>query len=538
MSSSFIIFMFMNEETPDRELFTTNEPGILVHQDYNAEPCAEEETAEDSWSSITDSISNECGSSYDSPDIVQRLAELRAEIEANPVKPRNAFLLERKEPDPSPISPDYFQPEFGSAHISICLNRLEMRAAKINVSSIRKTVLAGLKQAHANLNSKDSNVTRVAQYCKYVSDEISDALSYAKYTQRVITVRNKRSAKKIANRPDARSWFHLPMGIEYTFHFPENVDGRDWGLGTASKICDAVKQRVKEKTSKSKIAGRVYIDQSVLEVCSPVHKNWQDMSDWYDWMYTQAKEFKLRPFNPKKGGGGGHVNTSIPYVSKGKKKKKVMNFAFMRNMITDIANRPYINWVFNDPSDNHTANCLWWYGSTRNMYEKFESSKDAEKLQLIREISGRGYAIRVKDDFHFEFRCFDMVRNKKDLIDYAKFVSAYTRWIMEKTEAGEVISIDERLRPLMGTKKSKLSSRLFEISSRITDTEDRVTQGEQCKPEEPVETITCFNDMKSVISEFKALLVTLGLQYKDYRRFVERNLKVRMQEPYGKEYLM
>lgn len=178
---------------------------------------------------------------------------------------------------------------------------------------------------------------------------------------------------------------------------------------------------------------------------------------------------------------------------------------FMYNILVDCANRPYLGWIFNESSDNHTANCLWQNSRMDDLVAMFSEANFEEKKQLILNVDCRGYSIRVKDRNHFEFRFFDMVRCERDLKDHLKFVSAYMAYIEKKTLVGEHVE----------PKKLKLTIR--------RNFWDKVEYYNYPK--------------KKAILEFKNLLKDLGLDYKDYRRFVERNYLVRL-NTYPKSYLV
>lgn len=240
---------------------------------------------------------------------------------------------------------------------------------------------------------------------------------------------------------------------------------------------------------------KAYADNGVVEVCSPVHRDWRSMRDWYRWMLHQLGS-SVTVTNKKKGSGGGHINCAIP---------KRMKEKFMYNLLVDIGNRPYLNWIFNDPSDNHTANCMWDSKDMQRIYdhvsknkEKWESN-DQEFLRVLSELitltNSRGYAIRVKSEYHFEFRCFDAIRNERDLEDVVVFVSEYMRSIYSMTVAGH----------------------MFDTVGGTTD--------------------DLPNFAATARADFNGLLRRIGLEPENYRRFVDRNFEVR-RKVYGKNNLI
>jgi hypothetical protein len=171
--------------------------------------------------------------------------------------------------------------------------------------------------------------------------------------------------------------------------------------------------------------------------------------------------------------------------------------------LTDTANRPYIGWIFNEPSDNHTANCLWNDYNMTKLHDDW--NEESDNVHLITAFDDRGYSIRIKDEHHFEFRCFDMVRNVRDLKDHFKFVSAYMAYIEKETLYGKKIA------------PQKLK---------------------KCVKQNYWKKVEYYNyNKKKVLQEFQQLLTLIGLDYKDYRRFVERNFLVRY-NTYGKTHLL
>lgn len=289
------------------------------------------------------------------------------------------------------------------------------------------------------------------------------------------------------NRPDRRSWMRLPMGIEYTYHLMRHNYG-PW-YDDNNDIAKTVQKEI-ESILKGQHGTRIYTDGPCLEMASPVHKNWKSMERWYKQADKIAKSKKMIPWRKKAGGGGAHVNVTMPA-------DRDFALKFMRNLLVDVANKPYLNWMFNEPSDDHTANCLWTSSDFVNFYE----DPTWEKLS---EVNNKSYAIRVKETglehndiglniarswlfemdtpstrdaiadgiagpnpvpeekekekFNnkpgfFELRFFDMPRNKRDLLDLVKFVNSYMNWIWKLTEDGTIIKKDRRIQSRRRTVK-------------------------------------------------------------------------------------
>lgn len=291
------------------------------------------------------------------------------------------------------------------------------------------------------------------------------------------------------NTPDKRSWLSLPVGLEYTFHFPTKIQEDE---DKQEIFCEIVKDKLTQTDEST-----VYVDCGVLEIASPVHKTWKETKKYYSKIQKLSKKMSFRPTNRNKGGGGCHLNFSVPKTA-----DKKIDIKHMLNLISDLGNRPYINWIFNEPSDNKTAKSFNHFSKTihKNVMKKLKmkahiNSSDWAWTELESEFEDRGLAIRIKDEDHFEFRCIDMVRNQRDLKDVLQFFSKYVSYT-----------------------KNKKRFKHVEIKFNREEEHYEITR------------LEC-------VREFKKMLKKLNLNYKDYRRFVERNLYKRYKEPYGKYFL-
>lgn len=299
----------------------------------------------------------------------------------------------------------------------------------------------------------------------------------------------KENSNKHVNRPDKRSWLTLPVGLEYTFHYinkrrPRFTMAED---RLVDKLTEALPQ-----TSES----IVYLDSHCIEVGTPVHRTWKQCAKYYRQVIKHAKRHRLTATARNAGGGGCHINVSIP-----KNRSNQPDHRFMLKLLCDLVNRPYINWIFNEPSDNHTANNYALILS-KLLKDRKPTDSDEDFWPTVRSyFEDRGTSIRIKDDDHFELRCFDMVRNERDLKDALTFVSRYLKMIKSQKKMAKCVwdltdfNSDDELHPMFNVTKSE------------------------------------------VLTEFKKLLVKLNLDYGDYRRFVERNLNKRFSKTYGEEYL-
>lgn len=422
-------------------------------------------------------------------------------------------------------------------------NKMRVRLYEENFRNIRHNSTRAVRE----LTSRQTTPESFNRYIQYLHSALHNISGTVEDEMRSSFREKVRSRyMRIANTPDTRSWLFCPIGIEYTFHakpvksrkldkerdkpwYRRVENNRDTAIGVvdttteATLICERLQTRIKEielATGNVTIA-KAYVDSGCVEVCSPVHRNWRSMQQWYRWMISELGT-SVTAASRKKGSGGAHINCSIP---------KKQGMRFMYNLMVDLGNRPYINWIFNEPSDNHTACCMWESKDMQRVvkfvedsvgdynYSVFQGDIDPatespwdypEEVDIdfntelrahIVNMDSRNYAIRVKDENHFEFRCFDAIRNERDLKDIIMFVSAYCRRIYKVTMNGGGPDGSTRLESIGGN-----TGDLAKF--------DRVARKE-------------FND----------LLRILDLDPKNYTRFIERNFYVR-RKIYGKKHLV
>lgn len=362
--------------------------------------------------------------------------------------------------------------------------------------------------------SIDYHWRQLCNYWDYLQKEINELqINAGHHRERKLQDTKNNQEKRIINRPDTRSWFFVPMGVEYTFHIKirENKDLLKFGESERieNELVNFISKRMREMKSCLALPNdycRAYLDSHMLEACSPIHKNWNSMVGWYRWLRKELGN-SVYFVNNKMASGGGHINPAIP---------KYMGVEFLCNLFCDIGNRPYLGWVFNDPGDNSSANCMWRSKQVRVLNRIVIKNKRlwgtpefdkiikdymiSSKIGLLTDdntinpfrFDGRGYSVRVKSKYHFEFRIFDAPRSERDLFDMVSFTNAYMRWVYEKTVSGEVL-----------VRKSFSMRRMVSVTRR----------------------------------DFYLLLDELGLERKNYRRFLERNFDVRRSKPYGRRFL-
>ena len=275
-------------------------------------------------------------------------------------------------------------------------------------------------------------------------------------------------------------------------------------------VADMVKSWL-DKTVKSGYGYRVYNDSSCVEVCSPVHRSFSSMYEWFGKMHETMLFLKMRTWIRSGGGGGLHVNISY--------NKELPNWKLAyANFFMVIANHPEINWMFNEPSDNHTARCL--AGDHRFIRVVDEMRKNGwqwsdEAWPSLEVCGGKGYAINAKDEHHFELRTFRMVRDISELRDLVDFVNALLVACAEVASWGVFVPFDLEL-----------------PSKYCSEAEDRG----YVMPDD--EYLTVYDErMWSAESDFNQLLSWIGLDRNRYKKYARRNYRTRLAAPYGKKYM-
>lgn len=325
--------------------------------------------------------------------------------------------------------------------------------------------------------------------------------------------KTKRFYKRV-NTP-LKKGFILPIGVEYTYL------AKKWS-GIA-KVVKAIRKSMRKSRVNLGFGFSVYDDCGpVIEITSPVHKNMNSLKRFYAAASDSAKKKRLPAYSKARGGGGAHINVSIPRVSSGMD----FTYTFLHNLMVDIGNRPYLNWIFNEATDNHTANCMWACNQFRNVYYKNVGVRSPHKDFAVfarREpeslvvngladpysfdVTRKNFAVRI-DAFRVELRIFDMFRNELDLVDSIKFVEAYMEYIFFISTFGLLVK-DERI---------KLDTTPLDRFYSITKIKD----------------LSFFKDTAE--NDFYSLLELIGLDRVRYSKFCRRNLDARIK--LGNNYLV
>lgn len=335
-----------------------------------------------------------------------------------------------------------------------------------------------------------SNINEINNNLKFRNN----ILSYLDYLQKEISSYNKDEKNIELNKHLEKSDIICPIGLEYTYHCPEEktmfkITGID--SPTIDNLISVLKITLREKIKKEE--SRIYNDQGLVEICSPVHKTKKDLINWFEDIDEFCKGFKMKPKNSKKGGGGLHFNLSYNKDLKNWKLTYINFFMF-------IINYPELNWIFNEPSDNNTANGMQKDNNLLKCVKELESNGVEKAFEMYSNIGSKSSAISCKNKYHFELRIFEMVRSKDELIDFLNFVNSLLKLSND-------LAIKDIKIPLFQHPISMLDGKIIYHEKE-----------------------------KTAVKDFNKLLKILKLDPKRYNKYVKRNFYVRKKQ-YGKKYL-
>lgn len=164
----------------------------------------------------------------------------------------------------------------------------------------------------------------------------------------------------------------------------------------------------------------------------------------FDLLIKEAAKLKLYPRIIKKrnnkiiyyptGGGHIHVGANLFYNNESFYKKMDI---FQKNLYLDMANRPYIKWLFSEWFDNHNSSIF----IDRFLLERMVKKNNPNKAYsyffhrhcIINRIQYCGKPILPT----YEFRFFDAVRTGKQLFENIEFLYKWINYHVQKVEKNE-----------------------------------------------------------------------------------------------------
>jgi len=225
---------------------------------------------------------------------------------------------------------------------------------------------------------------------------------------------------------------------------------------------------------------KVYNDEGCVEVASPVFQTIKDMKSFYFKISQFAQKNNIKPHLETEFSGGGHIHVALKLFH------KKMLFKFLVNLYSDISNRPYLNWMFNEVGDDVSARpytnssqdyifkmLTYTKNSTHDkMYDMILCNEDysmfivpnfkqkrklyypigvfplsnpaISKYSITKLFSGnKGRVIRLDirrgKRATIEFRFLDAYDSYEQLNDCVEFVHSYLRYIEKITKEGKEV---------------------------------------------------------------------------------------------------
>lgn len=297
------------------------------------------------------------------------------------------------------------------------------------------------------------------------------------------------------------------VGLEMTYYFPQTFDGFDnpkLNVDFYEYVTDRLSYfkdceyepesyatRFAIKLVQDMLKTPCVYDQGCVEISTPTFTNLKQLERFYTKADTYCKSLGLVPHSDTEWGGMCHINMNN--TTKDSEKFVI----FFKNLYADILNRPYLNWIFNAAGEDVNA-CSYLheneYFNTSTWHKIYMDecySFDYNMKTIITGNKGAAFNVNYDEDLlntYFEYRFIDMYSNWEEFKPVLIFIYEYQKHI------------------------ERLSKKRIIIPHRFT-------QESQLK--------TAFPTSKKSISAFKNLLKELGLDYKDYAFYIERNLKVR-----------
>lgn len=275
----------------------------------------------------------------------------------------------------------------------------------------------------------------------------------------------------------------VPVGVEYSCFSVNESENYDKYI--------ELERYIKKRQHLDNLF-QVHMDFDVIEITTKPHKTHSSLVLAYKKLARAMKELELVGRQDGFGSGGLHFHFDLP------KMKTHYVCSFLRDLYVDMANRPYLNWIFNEPIDNVNANSFYQNVDSRRFITKLDKSKyfDFNTLHAAN-FSKKTKAIRYDAYTHtVELRIFDMVVSEKEFVAVLNFACNYY----------ELFSLD--------------------CSSNYDQVQLKLTKENYNSP----------SKLNVYLDEFKELLHRLNLRYEDYITFIERNYNVRKQ--WGKSYLV
>lgn len=270
------------------------------------------------------------------------------------------------------------------------------------------------------------------------------------------------------------------FGIEYTFR-PKTGSNSSYRRGL-------IADRLAEKGFP-----RAYVDPDCVEVPSPPHSSLEEAKRFFDRLGKAVGMENLTPclittrngIDTYHGTGGGHIHVELPL-------NRAVKTGTLRHLVHIMANRPWLNWVFNEFKDDHTANALLDESGVLEYLKRDGFSHNCLYEGLTGILCERDRNIRVNNDNEtIEFRIFDAPKNWQQTKDHVEMAVRIVEW------AEKLAKADKKPEKVIIPDFTFVGNDRFEIDFK-----------RQYKSRSDVE------------KPFKALVKVLGLDWKRYRKYL------------------
>jgi hypothetical protein len=251
------------------------------------------------------------------------------------------------------------------------------------------------------------------------------------------------------------------IGIELTA-MPDLTAGErsSFGDSAASYLARLVRDLLRYKKQKTNDVDR---DVKAVEVSSEPLKTWGEAKKFYDTVTDAFSRFGLKSHVEDTISGGGHIHVGG------------MSTKDMVNTMRDIQNRPYLNWIFNDPDDQTThsyakdlqdidskmkklapevnmemlrafgrlestgKSALLFYGKNEGVSPEWLPN---DKRRMVR-LKHHGYNDDDVKEYTFEFRFLQTPLDWKEQQAHLEFVLRYINWVKETyKDKDAVVTVD------------------------------------------------------------------------------------------------
>lgn len=178
-----------------------------------------------------------------------------------------------------------------------------------------------------------------------------------------------------------------------------------------------------------------------LEIRSPVMSRLRDIMQYYDFVCDVVRKEGMQPHLNGHMSGGGHLHVS-PI---GKKWDTGLVYEIFR----DWLNRPWLNWIFNDPEDDWNASSMMTrsYGGEGDTYEIVDYLWEHKK-KLTKKTSRHVYGLPNGKDHGvvwrggvgkgtIEFRFFDAPKNRREQELHVLFMDHWLTWLQKRWARGK-----------------------------------------------------------------------------------------------------